>query len=93
MSQARRIGLAIAAGATAVVLSQVVDAQRSGYSAVENHFMMPDGRKVGSTAGITIDTDGTSVWVFERCGANDCVGSNVARSFVTTSTVVISSPV
>jgi sugar lactone lactonase YvrE len=39
---------------------------------------MPDGRKVGSTAGITMDRDGTSVWVFERCGANDCVGSNVA---------------
>jgi sugar lactone lactonase YvrE len=39
---------------------------------------MPDGRKVGSTAGITIDPDGASVWVFERCGANDCVGSNVS---------------
>ena len=78
MSHVRRIGLAVAAGTTAVVLSQAVDAQRSAYTTVDNHFVMPDGRKVGSTAGITIDPDGTSVWVFERCGANDCVGSNAA---------------
>jgi sugar lactone lactonase YvrE len=39
---------------------------------------MPDGRKIGSTAGITIDRDGTSIWVFERCGASNCVGSTVA---------------
>ena len=36
------------------------------------------GRKIGSTVGITIDRDGTSVWVFERCGAQNCVGSDVA---------------
>ena len=29
---------------------------------------MPEGRVWGSTAGIGIDKDGTSVWVFERCG-------------------------
>jgi DNA-binding beta-propeller fold protein YncE len=78
MSKARRIGLAVAAGAAVVVVSQAVHAQRGAYQTVENHFKMPDGRKVGSTAGITIDPDGTSVWVFERCGGNYCVGSNVA---------------
>ena len=25
-----------------------------------------------------IDRDGKSLWVFDRCGANDCAGSNVA---------------
>ena len=68
----------VAAGAALVMLSQVAAAQQNPYRTIENHFTMPDGRKVGSTAGITIDRDGTSVWVFERCGANDCVGSSVA---------------
>jgi sugar lactone lactonase YvrE len=45
---------------------------------VDGHFKMPAGRTVGSTAGITIDRDGSSVWVFERCGGNDCVGSTAA---------------
>jgi sugar lactone lactonase YvrE len=53
-------------------------AQQHFYKTVADHFRMPDGRKVGSTAGITIDRDGTSVWVFERCGGQDCVGSSVA---------------
>ncbi len=28
--------------------------------------------------GVEIDRDGKSLWVFDRCGANDCAGSNVA---------------
>ena len=66
---------------TAIALlacTAVVAAQQNSYTTVADHFKMPDGRKVGSTAGITIDRDGSSVWVFERCGANDCVGSTVA---------------
>src|SRR5436309_1077646 len=35
---------------------------------------LPDGRKWGSTAGIDIAPDG-SVWAYDRCGANSCVGS------------------
>jgi sugar lactone lactonase YvrE len=78
MSNAGRVGLALAAGAALVVLSQAVDAQNSSYQTVENFFKMPEGRKVGSTAGITIDPDGTSIWAFERCGGQDCVGSTAA---------------
>ena len=48
------------------------------YSTIDNHFQMPAGRVVGSTAGITIDRDGSSVWAFERCGGNNCIGSNAA---------------
>jgi DNA-binding beta-propeller fold protein YncE len=61
-----------------VALSQGVDAQRDAYRTIDNHFKLPDGRKIGSTVGITIDRDGSSVWVFERCGGNNCVGSTVA---------------
>src|SRR5688572_26751648 len=70
--------LRLAAVAAVAASPVVLAAQQHSYKTVADHFKMPDGRKVGSTAGITIDRDGSSVWVFERCGANDCVGSAVA---------------
>jgi len=68
----------LAAVAAVAASSVVLAAQQHSYKTIADHFKMPDGRKVGSTAGITIDRDGSSVWVFERCGAQDCVGSTVA---------------
>ena len=38
------------------------------YGSIENWGTMPEGRTWGSTAGVDVDPDGTSVWVFERCG-------------------------
>ena len=68
-----------AATLTAVLaLSPGMGAQRDAYRTIEDHFKLPDGRTIGSTAQITIDPDGSSVWVFERCGGNNCVGSSVA---------------
>jgi streptogramin lyase len=78
MSRTRRVRLAVATGAALVALSHVVATQENSYQTIENFFKLPEGRKVGSTAGITIDRDGASVWVFDRCGASSCVGSNVA---------------
>ena len=68
----------LAAVAAVAASSVVLAAQQHSYRTITDHFKMPDGRKVGSTAGITIDRDGSSVWVFERCGGNNCVGSGVA---------------
>jgi sugar lactone lactonase YvrE len=48
------------------------------YQTIENYFKLPEGRKIGSTAGIYIDRDGSSLWAFDRCAANSCVGSTVA---------------
>ena len=48
------------------------------YQKVDNFFKLPDGRKTGSTAGITVDRDGRSIWIFDRCGGNECTGSSVA---------------
>ena len=76
MSYAGR--LAGAAGAAVITLSQPLYSQSHTYQTIENHFKLPEGRKIGSTAGITIDRDGSSVWVFERCGGQDCAGSNLA---------------
>ena len=40
-------------------------------------FKMQAGRPIGSTAGISISPDGESIWIFDRCGADDCVGSDL----------------
>ena len=45
---------------------------------IDYHFFkMQTGRPIGSTAGISISPDGESIWIFDRCGANDCVGSDL----------------
>jgi DNA-binding beta-propeller fold protein YncE len=48
------------------------------YHSIENWARMPEGRSWGSSAGVYVDPTGTSVWVAERCGANSCVGSDLA---------------
>jgi sugar lactone lactonase YvrE len=45
---------------------------------IESWGQLPNGRKIGATYGIDIDRDGKSVWVFERCGGNNCDDSTVA---------------
>jgi DNA-binding beta-propeller fold protein YncE len=45
------------------------------YRTIEGWAKMPDGRTWGSTSAVDIDKDGSSIWVAERCGANNCVGS------------------
>lgn len=46
------------------------------YQPFESWGKLPDGRKWGATAGISIAPNG-NVWNVERCGANSCVGSDV----------------
>ncbi len=46
------------------------------YHMTADFITMPDGRKLGSTNAINVDAHG-NIWVFERCGANSCIGSNV----------------
>jgi DNA-binding beta-propeller fold protein YncE len=38
---------------------------------------LPAGRKMGAPIGVEVDHDGKSVWVFERCGANNCANSKL----------------
>jgi sugar lactone lactonase YvrE len=46
------------------------------YPAGVTFGQLPDGRKWGATAGVDIAPDGT-IWAYDRCGANTCVGSTV----------------
>jgi sugar lactone lactonase YvrE len=61
------VGIA-AVGARAQV-SAPTNSAPNPYHAVENWGKLPEGRGWGSTSGVDIDPDGTSVWVAERCGA------------------------
>jgi sugar lactone lactonase YvrE len=47
------------------------------YQTVAGWARLPDGRTWGSTSAIEIDRDGKSIWVAERCGANNCQNSNL----------------
>ncbi len=62
------------------VFAQVDDARftpSDAYTIDQNYFQMPADRAIGSTAGLAIHPDGTSIWVFDRCGADNCVGSDL----------------
>ena len=45
------------------------DSAPNPYRSIDDWAKMPEGRTWGSTSGVDIDPDGTSVWVAERCGA------------------------
>jgi sugar lactone lactonase YvrE len=47
------------------------------YTTIEGWAKMPEGRAWGSTSAVAIDNDGKSVWVAERCSANNCLGSTL----------------
>ena len=60
---AKALGLAVA---VAGVLAQAPAAAPTNdlpnpYQTIENYFKLPEGRKIGSTAGIYIDRDGSSL--------------------------------
>jgi len=78
MIRTHRARAALGVVLTTAALAACAPAQPNPYRTIENFFKMPDGRKVGSTPGITIDRDGNHIWVFERCGGNDCTESIVA---------------
>ena len=46
------------------------------YRMEEFGVQLPDGRKLGAPIGVEIDqSDGKTLWVYERCGADSCVDS------------------
>ncbi len=50
----------------------------SPYRLADFSVQMPDGRKLGGPIGVEIDhSDGKTLWVFERCGADTCEGSTL----------------
>jgi sugar lactone lactonase YvrE len=48
------------------------------YHVIENWAKLPQGRTWGQAIGVEIDHDGTSVWIYDRCGGKTCEGSRIA---------------
>jgi sugar lactone lactonase YvrE len=73
------LALAVVAGgigaASAAAQQVPINDGPNPYKTVEGWAKMPEGRTWGSLSAVDIDKDGVSIWVAERCGANDCVGS------------------
>ena len=47
------------------------------YMTHRNWGVLPDGREWGRVSGVYVDPAGETLWVFERCGADDCITSDV----------------
>jgi NHL repeat len=48
------------------------------YRMLDWKVQLPEGRKLGGPIGVEIDhSDGKALWIFERCGADTCVGSTL----------------
>jgi sugar lactone lactonase YvrE len=73
-------GLALFAAAISLgtASAQDVNGAPNPYRAIDNWAQLPQGRAFGQAIGIDIDRDGKSVWVFDRCGAKSCTGSQAA---------------
>ena len=88
MQYAARAALTIgvAAGALMALSGDRLCAQGADPNAAPNPYKMqetwarlPDGRKLGAAIKVQVDHgDGKSIWVFDRCGANECTNSTMA---------------
>lgn len=81
MPKVNRTQLAFVVAILAVVYAGSAAAQPNSqpnpYRTVEGWAKMPEGRTWGSTSAVEIDRDGRSIWVAERCGANNCADSTL----------------
>ena len=62
------VGLALAGTQALTQAVAPINSAPNPYRAIVGWGTMPEGRSWGSVAGVAIDPDGASVWVFERCG-------------------------
>ncbi len=48
------------------------------YRMLDWGLQLPEGRKLGAPIGVEIDhSDGNTLWIYERCGADTCAGSSL----------------
>jgi DNA-binding beta-propeller fold protein YncE len=70
--------LTTAALSVGAAFAEDVNSAPNPYHALDNWAQLPQGRVWGQAIGVDIDRDGKSVWIFDRCGAKSCTGSQVA---------------
>jgi streptogramin lyase len=72
--------LTLAVGALILVTSPPLRAQtttNNPYRASVGWEQLPDGRTLGIVSGVIPDPDGEHLWILDRCGANQCAGSDL----------------
>ena len=72
------VAFAASGSGASAQINEEVNAGSEPYSMNQSFFTLPDGRTIGSTAGIALDRDGSSIWTYDRCGDQLCVGSALA---------------
>jgi len=91
MPQARRVKSVLAGAVALAIAASLAGAQATPppvndlpnpYQTIEGWAKLPDGRAWGSTSAVAIAPDGRGVWVAERCGANNCVGSQLPSVYL-----------
>ena len=68
------------AAATLLVVPFAVTAQTTTtnpYRATLGWEQLPEGRTLGIISGVWPDPDGEHLWILDRCGANQCAGSDL----------------
>jgi DNA-binding beta-propeller fold protein YncE len=78
--------IGLAAGALTAMPGHRLSAQSTDPNAAPDPYKMQDswaqlpaGRKFGQAIKVQVDhSDGKSIWVFDRCGSNECTSSTVA---------------
>ena len=83
------LGTVLVLGAAAAMADRGAQAQTADPNSAPNPYhidnswspQLPAGRKLGAAIGIALDKDGKSLWVYERCGADTCEGSNLDPIF------------
>ena len=64
------------AGSAMAMAGNAPNSQPNPYRTIRDFFKLPVGRTMGSSSAVAVDSMGT-VWVADRCGANDCAGSKL----------------
>ena len=47
------------------------------YRAIHGWGTLPEGRRWGVASGVVPDPDGRHIWILERCGGDNCAGSDL----------------
>ena len=81
MLHANRIGYALTVGIVAyLMLDGGMNAQSSTtnpYRATFGWEKLSEGRTMGTVSGVFPDPDGRHLWILDRCGANECAGTDL----------------
>jgi DNA-binding beta-propeller fold protein YncE len=73
--------LGVATVASLLLAAPVAAQPATQYSDGSSWGRLPAGRSWGAVTGVHMDPDGRHVWVLDRCGANNCLGSDLHPVF------------